>query len=305
MIESDRWLFLKTKYTTPNKSFCSEYNEPAYPAKIEDDIRITKKTIGKSCKKLKKQGILLSKFKYAENHGDTHYYYLDEFADVLNYLHAHGSKSLINEMIETEYYITQIPNLIDYFDNKRILAGHKVLSSRTKEVVQICLKYSWKTLYVVLGIYDFDELSIMLTNEYKTFTKHLTEGRFISVSTINIAIDETKIISKEEKKILKSEIYAKAAEDLDLRYKHTANMVDNNAVPLLFEQFLFDDPILLLYTEEEEKYEQFTLDIKRVNFLVNDIIDPSLNPSLAKDENDRYANWPCIFSNNSSFSRLH
>lgn len=283
--------------------FALNDNEPAYPAKMEYIVEITKKSIGKSCKKLKKQGVLLSKSKVAEQYGKTDYYYLNDLVKVLTYLQEHDAKGSIHVIMDTEYYQMQIPKLIDYFDNKRVLAGHNTLSSEVKEVMQISLKYSLGALYVVLGVIDCDRASARICHEYNLYQKHLTEGRFIPVSTISIAIDETRMLNKEEKIRLKNEIFSKVADDLDLRREYYSHVLDKNAISMLFEQFLFDDSRSQILAEKENK--QFAFDLKKVNSLVNDMIDPKLNSTLSKDEKDRFADWPCVFSNDSSCSRLH
>ncbi len=272
----------------------SNNNEPSYAAEIAREFEADKSWLKDKCEKLKDQGILLSKDKCPNRSRYTEHYYLGDIVDVLNYLYEHQSENtLLDHVMTKEYYRGQIDHLISNFENKRVSSGYKAFSANEKEAIQLCLKYSSKALYVVLGIYDCEKLSGYLAYEYKTLANHIKEGRFISVSAIAAAIVKTKIVDEDKKVQLLDEIHDTALNSLSSRVEHFGNLLDKSKVPILFEQFLLDNPLIEFLTAEEDR-EQLRLDIKRVNFLVSDIIDPSLNPILAKDEKDRYAHLPSL-----------
>lgn len=280
-------------------------NGPSYAAKIADEFEADRSWLKVRCEALKDQGILLSKKEFAKRYKDADHYYLGDIVDVLNYLYKHQSKNtLLDHVITKEYYRSQINHLISCFENRRISDGYPGFSCKEEELMKIGLKYSWKILYSVLGIYDCEKLSEQLVYEYKIFAKHLTEGRSISVSTINAAIAETKLLGEDEKSLLLKEIYAKAEEFLDSDFNRTINVLDKNKIPFLFEQFLFDNPFLVYFTEENER-EQLISDLKKVNLLVNDMIDPSMSELLEKEGKKKYMDHPLFKSNRSSFLKLH
>jgi predicted transcriptional regulator len=268
-------------------------NEPTYAAEIAREFKADKSWLKGKCEELIDKGILLSENKCATRYKYTEHYYLGDMTDVLNYLYAQGSKSLIDHIMTKDYYKSQIDNLISNFENKRVSSGHNVFSANEKEVIQLCLKYSYKALYVVLGIYDCEELSGWLVYEHKVLAKHLKQGRFISVSAIAAAIVESEVVAEDKQVQLLNEIHDKALSSLTPRVKHFESLLDKSKVPILFEQILCDYPFLELLTAEEDR-EQLRLDVKRVHFLVNDIMDPSFNPILEKDEKDRYAHLPSL-----------
>lgn len=279
-------------------------NEPAYAAEIAREFEADKSWLKDKCEMLKDQGILLSKDKCPNRSRYTEHYYLGDIVDVLNYLFTKKSEiSLIAHIMTKDYYRAQIDYLISSFENKRIAEGHTVFSSKEKELMQIGLQYCDKILRSVLGIYDCEKDSSFLIHEHKTFVKHLNEGRSISVSTINAAIAETKILGEDEKHLLLKEIYAKAEEFLDSNLDRTINMIEKNKIAFLFEQYLFDNPFLVYFTEENER-EQLMSDLKKVNLLVNDMIDPSMTELLEKEGKKNYMDYPLFKSNRSSFLKL-
>lgn len=239
--------------------FIDNNNESAYPAKIAAETGITKKSIGKSCKKLEDYNILLSKIDTANN-GFTKYYYLGEFPKILEILNADCDSGFLVKVMRTKYYRAQINNLIEYLDSNLELNGYNKLTEDDKEALQICLKYSISCLGAVLSQEAFDLCSNAFLQRYKEFKSQSMEcGALITLSALDDVIIETKSLDEKEKATFRRKLYEECILAFALFREEVSDLVEKNLIPFMCADMMKSD-YSVFYFNNHDEVKQIALD---------------------------------------------